>query len=474
MTDDKTGKILFVKKFKQKHEYEHEKKMYQELNQIQKEEDLKILQMLYHDDQNYKIFLPFINKKLIDMRFQQRQGKKRQKGMKQMSALYHFTQVAQTIQKLHGHKYCHCDIKPQNVVCELEKNVVIDYLIDFGHCQKKNRNETSTLACGTKQFNPHQLKLNEKHEFKEYSPYELDLYQLGMLLLNLIFYFSISNKNKLLIHEKKKDLFQEVITSKYKNNCQDQFDLVFIPEIYDLIWDLLAGNIKNAHEIFEHNVYQLDGAKDVMYHLQQIQNQDKKEWSEYLNVDYQQIIRVQEQNANRGNSHLNLKQQVEELMTSNCYDYEKFKQQYKDFCNKKPRKVNQSFTYSNSLLFEAQAPDVVQTLLYLLGNEDDDIFNQEIFLENENMILQVSTRYKFKDVVIEESDGDDDEQYNQKIIDEAKEVKMNIEIVIVEEKDNQDYRSIVFTNLNDKNEIEDESIYFYNFIQEIQEKLENL
>ncbi|KAL4482225.1 hypothetical protein ABPG72_018006 [Tetrahymena utriculariae] len=471
ITDEKTQKQLFIKIFKNKYEYEHEKKIYQNLNQIQEQEDLKILRMLYFDDNNFKIVLPFIRRQLVAYRFQ---GSGEQKGMKQMIALYHFTQVAQIVKKLHGQKYCHCDIKPSNIVFEIieEKKLLIDYLIDFGHCQQINQNELSTLACGTEQFNPYELKLNKLNKFKEYSPYALDLYQLGMLLLNLIFFYPISDKNKLLIQEKKKDQFLIVITNKYQNNHEGKFKLNLIPEIYNLIWDLLTGEIKHAHEIFEHNVFQLPEVTKILKCLESIENLNKTLNEEYLTLDYMQIIKTKEQNGNRGNSILNFEKGLEELILQNCDKYQQFQQQYKNFCIRKPRKVKDSYLYSNSLFFQMQAPQIVENLLYILGKDDESIFSQDIFLENEKMILQISTKYRFKEVIYEENENNQTQNYKTR--DEVKDVTMQIEIVAVEEQYNQDLKSILFTNLNDKKEQEDESIYFFNLTQQIQQKLKNM
>ncbi|EAR96499.2 kinase domain protein (macronuclear) [Tetrahymena thermophila SB210] len=461
------GNIYLLKEFLTKTEYNHEKKIYQHLNEITKEIDLSILKMIDHDDHKCQIVFPFINFQLALICSKVKENNAR--GMKWILALYHFTQVVNTIKKLHSLNLCHCDIKVDNILVEQQSNGLKDILIDFGHCQSKKQNEKSEAVCGTLTYNP--LELNEgiaKQQIKEYSPYMLDLFQLGMLLLTLIVYFPISEQNKKLISLKKKNKFLECITLKYKKTYNTNLQMK--SEVYDLIWDLLTGKIEDAASILDHEVYDLQEVKKMFTCLPQTGNtkaSQMEEEEEYFN--FNNITFTKKDDGNRSEGTVSIEKEFQKMLQEST-KYEELKEQIIQFCDKNPRQIKESELQKRSFLLEMNTSQILQLLLYCFHKNNSDVFDQNIFEETQNLTLKATLQYTSKDVITEDStDDDDDDDLKEPKIEEIKnDIELQVEIVMIEELKQTETKSIIFTP------IKGESIYYNNLIEDILGELEKL
>ncbi|KAL4504551.1 hypothetical protein ABPG72_009997 [Tetrahymena utriculariae] len=463
------GKVYFVKCFLSKSDYLNEKTIYQNLNEICNNTKLSILKMIDFDDYNCSLLFPFVKFELARICAQQRvkEDQTKVRGMKSILALYHFTQVANEIKKLHDLNYCHCDIKIHNVLVEQQQDCLKDVLIDFGHCQRIQKNEKSVTPCGTEAYNP--LELNQgiaEQNIKPYSPYLLDLYQLGMLLLTLIVYFPIPKLGKKFIISKKKKKFLELITRKYQETYQSNIEI--IPEIYDLIWDLLTGEIKESALILDHKVYDLEKVKPMMKTFFQMENKKDNQFEEEVEeISFNHIYLLQKEGGTRSSGSVNIDNELQELLKSNCTEYAKFIEQMKQFCDKKPRKIKENNLQARSLLFEMNTASMLQYLLFYLGKNNPEVFDQDIFVqtkdEEQNQILDVSLIYVSKEIICEDTTDDDDEDLENVQVEEIKNtIQLQIEIVQLEDQNQSQTKSIIFRH------IKGEPIYYNNLIQDIE------
>ncbi|EAR84604.1 kinase domain protein (macronuclear) [Tetrahymena thermophila SB210] len=454
------NKVYFFKEFFSKKDYNHQKTIYQHLNEITNEVDLSILKMIKYDDHKCQIVFPYIIFSLTQICSKVKSNNTR--GMRWIFALYHFTQVASSIRKLHSLNLCHCDIKVDHILIEQQSNGLKDILIDFKHCQKIKQNQLSQTVCGTLSYNP--LELNDgiaKSQVKPYSPYKLDLYQLGMLLLTLIVYFRISENMKNLISLKKKNKFLEGITLLYKANYNTNLEIK--PEVYDLIWGLLTGEIEDAAQIFNHQVYNLQEVQNMLKNLSLTGNtkvfQIEDEEEEFI---YHNIVIKKKEDENRSDSTISFDKKFNEMLQSNCTRYDELIQEIKLFCDKNPRQIKESELQKGSLLFEMSTCQILQHLLCCFGNNNPEVFDQNIFGETQDLTFQVTLKYTSPEFTEYSTDDDSDEYLQNTGIEEIQNyIEIQIEIVMIEELKQSETKSIIFTP------IKGEFMYYSNLIEDI-------
>ncbi|EAR96497.2 kinase domain protein (macronuclear) [Tetrahymena thermophila SB210] len=379
--------------------------------------------------------------------------------MKWIRALYHFTQVANSIKQLHILNLCHCNIKIDNILVEQYSNGFKDILIGFGYCQKIKQNELSQAY--------NSFELNEgfaQSQVKPYNPYKLDLYQLGMLLLTLITCLKIPNKIKNVISSNKKNIFLRIILSQYRE--QYNTELLMQSEVFDLIWDLLTGQIEDVAQIFHHQVYNLQEVKNMLKDLPQTGN--KKVFQ--IEEEFNNIFIRKNEDGNRNDNTISINKEFNNMLKSNCTRYDELIQEIKFFCDKNPRQIKERELKTRSFLFEMKTSQILQHLLYCFGKNNSEVFDQNIFGQTQDLTLKVTLKYISKDVIIEEGTDDDNEEYLQEL--EIEEIQNNIEfqieIVMIEELKQSEIKSIIFTP------IKGESIYYNNLIEDLSRDLQKI
>ncbi|KAL4456098.1 hypothetical protein ABPG74_014059 [Tetrahymena malaccensis] len=463
------GKELFVKQFLSQADYQQEKQVYLALNELTSNVKLSVLKMIQFDDYSCSIIFPFIKFELSRICSQVKKNGAR--GMKWIFALYHFTQVVWDIRKLHGLNLCHCDIKVNNILVDQLPNGLKDILIDFGHSIRIKQNELSDRVCGTEQYNPHEL--NEgivKNKITPYSPYLLDLYQLGMLLLTLIVFIPISKAGKKLISLKKREKFLTLIQKQYLQTYGISLEMP--SEVYDLIWSLLTGQINQVDLILDHKVYDLKEVQEMLKTLPCCEKSKANYFEqEEEEINFEHIYLQLKEGQMRSSGHINIDKEYTELLQSHCKYYDQFLNNNKLFCDKTPRKIKESELQANSLIFEIKTEQVMQHLLYCVGRNNPDIFDQDIFMETDGQILNFTLNYVTQEVIIDDStddDDDDDDDDETKVQSIDNEIQLQIEIVMLENQTQPTSKSIIFKYIKGKD------IYYYNIIADIENELKNL
>ncbi|EAR96496.2 kinase domain protein (macronuclear) [Tetrahymena thermophila SB210] len=461
-TDQKTKQVYFKKIFDEEIDYVREKAFYKEiLIKIDPKDRSSFLELLHFNDNNKELIFPFINSKLVDKCTKQKGIKSRYLALK----LFHL--VVEKIKILHSKNICHCDIKVHNIllvnVQDKENYKVI--IIDFGQYQELNRK--STMNCGTTEFNPPKLIEDADRlkkfgkQIEEYSPQELDVYQLGMLLFRMLtqLYLSISLK-KVAQNKMKKDFFKEQIKKLYKSEYKTE--LILDDDIFDLVFQILSREITEINQIQQHQIYQQYLQGKIKPDEEDLQFEDMVKFKEDQNSSRSKGESIQNEIKQAHKKYCDLMRESE--------NFDQFNEWQGAFFKLQPRKIDRKKLYGGSLLTEMSTEDLLNVLLSILAENNNQIFSQNIFRKGkDSLTLEVELNYqtveidrKYYSEQLQEDEEDLDELIESNRIEK---IKMQIEVVSVIEQGKPEMRSLIFQSRDG------EKIYYDNLIQEIQEKI---
>ncbi|KAL4504550.1 hypothetical protein ABPG72_009996 [Tetrahymena utriculariae] len=464
-TSKKTQRQLCKKKFHYKEEYFIEKKFYLEiLSGFDDNQKKYFLELLFSNDNDHELIFPNISQVLYGECSQT-------KGIQCVNHLiYYFNQIISTIKHLHDKNICHCDIKVQNILIKQDRAVIID----FGHYQHANKSTKSQQRCGTKDFNPPKFNKsfenNEKFNAKieEYSPQELDVYQLGMLLFTMAAFIKLDDALKIVASKQNlKSFFKQKIEKIYLEKYEKQ--LVMDPKLFDLICQILSFQITEVNQIQQSQLY-VDLLKQINVQEQVSQYEDMKQINKETSNSRSSDEPTSFKLAKAYSYYQNLMKDSNNL--------EQFKECQNKFFKQEPRVIERQKLIGGSLFVEMDTQDLLKALLSILAENNNEIFNQDVFSTKDSLTLRVELIYQTVETVVKDHFYQIlEEEFNSEDLDEeeldeliqtqkiGKKVKMSIEIVNVFENGKQDMRSLLFQL------IDGEYLYYFNLVQEIKEKI---
>lgn len=97
-------------------------------------------------------------------------------------ARYFFEQVLNAVEHLHRNRFCHLDLKLDNILLDRDFNVK---LTDFGFAAKLEGNEPLYKRVGTPSYRPPEMWKFEG-DYKGYDGIKTDMFQLGIILFILV------------------------------------------------------------------------------------------------------------------------------------------------------------------------------------------------------------------------------------------------------------------------------------------------
>ena len=211
-----------------------------------------------------------------------------------------FYKMLKCIESVHKSGICHRDIKLDNFLLDSEFNPKIG---DFGHATYYNSNLTDN--CGTEGYKAPEIEANEP-----YDGYEIDIFSLGICLLELI-------SGKYLINQKeKKNKYFEPIQNRDKKS----------------FWDLLEAN---SHKKFS------DELKNLCFGMISIKPEERPKMKDLLNHNwFGNIPKMNDKDLEKHKNEIKLKEEFErrspEVIENTKED---FKSEYNDYLTEKKTKA---------------------------------------------------------------------------------------------------------------------------------------
>ena len=297
--------------------------------------EIKLLKKLRNHKNIIKYFEHFETKKYFCIVMENISGGNLLKAINKMSKFSEpmakniFKQLIQTIKYLHNNDIVHRDIKPDNILLELDNTIK---LCDFGVSKQIKKGQLLTDSCGTPAFiAPEILKDNP------YDPYITDIWSSGVVLYIIVSgFFPFRGINEA-------ELRKNILGGKY-------------PELFD-VSDNLKDLINKMLEINPEKRISLD---EILNHP-------------WLNDNIKEI-----------NTNINIFTNAEKIIYGKLkFDY---RQEHKE-------NALENFTYKNILTEYEEENMNVKTISFIKTpyntrrprDDDDDLFYDDVNIENDVM-----------------------------------------------------------------------------------------